>query len=55
MVDEIKVRKIVNGYTVDSSWNRTGDKTCIHFKDMKHLVKHLDDCFVKPYDEIKTE
>lgn len=55
MVDKIYIQKAVNGYVVSSSWMNTNTENTIIFKNMADLVKHLDDCFVKPYKEIKAE
>lgn len=51
MVDRIEIQKAVNGYVVTSSWYKQSDHT-ICFKDMAELVKHLDDCFAKPFKDL---
>lgn len=52
MVDRIQIHKIVNGYVVTDNWYKIDEEHSIHFKDMETLVKHLDECFVKPYKDI---
>lgn len=53
MVSRITIDKIVNGYVVQSDYFNIKESHSIHFKDMKQLVTHLDECFVKPYKDIK--
>jgi autonomous glycyl radical cofactor GrcA len=52
MVDTINITKAINGYIVKSNWLFDNSSNIIFFKDMKTLVRHLDDCFVKPFDKI---
>lgn len=51
MGNRIIIQKAVNGYVVTSEYRASEDHTII-FKDMAQLVKHLDDCFVKPFKEL---
>lgn len=51
MVDRIIIQKAVNGYVVSSSWTEQKDNIIL-FKDMPELVKHLDDCFAKPFKDL---
>lgn len=52
MADKITIDKIANGYVVSTNYFNMSKTNTIHFKDMETLVKHLDECFVKPYEKI---
>lgn len=56
MVDRIHITKITNGYTVSTEWDfKAGTEgQTLHFKTMDDLIKHLDDCFVKPFKDISV-
>lgn len=45
MVDTITINKIVNGYTVNSSWDRTNGSTTTYHPDLLSAFKSLDTSF----------
>lgn len=53
MASRITITKAVNGYIVCSDYALTKEENIICFKNMEQVVAHLNECFVKPFKDLK--